>query len=97
MTSLPTAAADALTRCRDASPREVLGWMMETLAPREELVLRLRFGLASDAYPRLHVAQLLAVSETTVRRIERQAMRKLRLNALGPTGGGWRWNGWDEA
>ena len=67
---------------------------METLAPREELVLRLRFGRVCEAHTRHQVAQLLKVSDTTVRRIERQAMRKLRLSALGPVGRGWQ--GWDE-
>ncbi len=68
--------------------------MMEILAPREELVLQLRFGSARVAQTREQIAALLKVSGATVRRIERQALRKLRLSALGPISRGW--NGWDE-
>jgi DNA-directed RNA polymerase sigma subunit (sigma70/sigma32) len=68
--------------------------VMEILGVREELVLRLRFGNARTAQTRQAVARLLGVSDGTVRRIEREALRKLRLSALGPISEGWR--GWDE-
>lgn len=68
--------------------------MMETLEEREELVLRLRFGSGRTPQTHPEVARLLGVSDSTVRRIEQQALRKLRLSALGPIGKGWQ--GWDE-
>lgn len=67
---------------------------MATLGDREELVLRLRFGNGRTAQTRAEVARLLGVSDRTIRRIEQQALRKLRLSALGPVGRGWP--GWDE-
>ena len=67
---------------------------MQILEAREELVLRLRFGDARTAHTRQEVARLLSVSDGTVRRIERDALRKLRMSALGPVSRGWP--GWDE-
>ena len=67
---------------------------MQTLGPREELVLRLRFGNTRETHSRQEVAQLLGLSLDSVRRIERRALRKLRQSALGPIGSGWQ--GWDE-
>lgn len=61
---------------------------------REELVLRLRFGSMRTAQSRSQVARLLGVSDRTVRGIERRALRKLRMDALGPVSMGWQ--GWDE-
>ncbi len=77
-------------RGRDAVGREAIG----TLDHQEELVLRLRFGSARTPHPRAAVARLLGVSDETVRRVEDQALRKLRQSALGPVSGGWA--GWDE-
>jgi FixJ family two-component response regulator len=95
MTSLQSDRADDLTGFRGAGGRDTWGrGMMETLAPREELVLRLRFGRVRATRTRQQVAQLLRVSDATVQRIEQQALRKLRLSALGPITGGWQ--GWDE-
>ena len=68
--------------------------MMLVLGTQEELVLHLRFGRAREAQTREEVARLLGVSDATVQRIERQALRKLRQNALGPVSSGWQ--GWDE-
>jgi DNA-binding NarL/FixJ family response regulator len=68
--------------------------MVETLEEREELVLRLRFGSGRTVQTQPEIARLLGVSDSTVRHIERQALRKLRLSALGPVGKGW--SGWDE-
>ncbi|MFQ5666264.1 MAG: sigma factor-like helix-turn-helix DNA-binding protein [Candidatus Binatia bacterium] len=64
------------------------------LDSREKQVLRLRF--ANDEQRRTHeeLAELLGVPVETVRHIERQALRKLRLSALGPVGCGF--DGWDE-
>ena len=68
--------------------------MKELLGGREELVLQLRFADARTAQPRDAVAQLLGVSNETVRRIEYRALRLLRMSALGPISQGWQ--GWDE-
>ena len=68
--------------------------MNEILEAREELVLRLRFGSAEAPQSRSQVARSLGLSARTVRCIERQALRKLRMDALGPVGAGWQ--GWDE-
>lgn len=68
--------------------------IMDTLAPEETLVLRLRFGRGERAYTEEEVAEVLGISSKIVRQIEDQALRKLRLTAVGPVGGGWL--GWDE-
>jgi DNA-directed RNA polymerase sigma subunit (sigma70/sigma32) len=67
---------------------------MRILGNQEELVLRLRFGSAQQAQTRQEVARLLGVSDETVRRVEYQALRKLRQSALAPLSNGWA--GWDE-
>lgn len=68
--------------------------MKPILEAREELVLRLRFGRMRTAQSRSQVARLLGVSDRTVGGIERRALRKLRMDALGPVSTGWQ--GWDE-
>jgi DNA-directed RNA polymerase sigma subunit (sigma70/sigma32) len=68
---------------------------MEILEARERLVLRLRFGSMSQARTHATVARWLDVSDGAVRRIERQALRKLRRSALGSVGEGGQ--DWDEA
>ncbi len=68
--------------------------MKQILEAREELVLRLRFGSVRTAQSRHQVARLLGVSDRTVQGIERQALRKLRMDAVAPVGTGWQ--GWDE-
>jgi DNA-directed RNA polymerase sigma subunit (sigma70/sigma32) len=65
----------------------------EILEASEALVLQLRFGTVRRAQSRDDVARFLGVSDRTVRRIERRALRKLRMDALGPGSGG---PGWDE-
>jgi DNA-directed RNA polymerase sigma subunit (sigma70/sigma32) len=65
----------------------------DILEGREVLVLELRFGNLRRAQSRGDVARFLGVSDRTVRRIERRALRKLRMEALVPGSGG---QGWDE-
>ena len=60
---------------------------MLVLRTQEELVLRLRFGSAREAKTREHGARRLGMSDATVRRVERGALRKLRRSALGS---GWQ-------
>jgi DNA-directed RNA polymerase sigma subunit (sigma70/sigma32) len=69
--------------------------MMQSLEADEELVLQLRFGAAQHVRTPKEVAQLLDRSPAVVQQIERDALRKLRLVAIGPISDGWE--GWDEA
>ena len=67
---------------------------MPALTEKETAVLRLRFDPRGVATPQ-EVAGLLGLPLRTVRRLERHALRKLRLSALGPVAHGF--DGWDEA
>ena len=53
--------------------------MLKTLTPREEVVLRLRFGL-KDGRPRTleEVGKVFNVTRERIRQIEAKALRKLR-------------------
>lgn len=59
--------------------REQLGGVLQTLTPREEKVLRLRFGL-EDGRPRTleEVGREFNVTRERIRQIEAKALRKLR-------------------
>jgi RNA polymerase primary sigma factor len=53
--------------------------MLATLSPREERVLRLRFGIGERVDHTLEeVGQTLAVTRERIRQIEAKAIRKLR-------------------
>jgi RNA polymerase primary sigma factor len=53
--------------------------VLETLTPREERVLRLRFGVGEDSEHTLEeVGQKFAVTRERIRQIESKALRKLR-------------------
>jgi RNA polymerase primary sigma factor len=79
-----TPLADLLTSVRDPDPEEseaveFLGSILQTLTSREQLVLKLRFGL--DGEPRHSLNQLgklLQISKERVRQIEERAIEKLR-------------------
>lgn len=68
---------------------------MLTLTQEETDVLRLRFDHPRRVATREEVAGLLGLPLSTMRRIERRALRKLRMTAIGPVGEGF--DGWDEA
>jgi RNA polymerase primary sigma factor len=60
--------------------RDVAGDVLQTLSPREEKVLRLRFGLDSDGRERTleEVGQDFNVTRERIRQIEVKALKKLR-------------------
>lgn len=64
---------------RPAELDEDLFVMLNRLRPREQAVLRLRYGLAGEACHSLsQVSQILAVSKERIRQIQEAAIRKLR-------------------
>ena len=60
--------------------REVAGDVLQTLSPREEKVIRLRFGLDTDGRERTleEVGEDFQVTRERIRQIEVKALRKLR-------------------
>ena len=59
--------------------REQLGEVLQTLTPREEKVLRLRFGLEDGRSRTLEeVGKEFNVTRERIRQIEAEALRKLR-------------------
>ncbi len=64
------------------------------LTSQELLLLYLRYGQESGSATQPQVAEALGLSLDTVRQMEREALRQLRLSACDPLARGW--NGWDE-
>ena len=60
--------------------REITGDVLQTLSPREETVIRLRFGLDNGGHERTleEVGQGFNVTRERIRQIEAKALRKLR-------------------
>jgi len=53
--------------------------MLKTLTPREEAIIRMRFGLDDDSERTLdQVGQVFAVTRERIRQIEAKVLRKLR-------------------
>ena len=67
----------------DSDVRTETGGVLQTLTPKEETVIRLRFGIGCDREHSLEeVASRLAVSREQARKIESQAFLQLRRRAL---------------
>jgi RNA polymerase primary sigma factor len=61
------------------SLKEKMASMLKKLTPREESILRMRFGFADgDAHTLEEVGQTFAVTRERIRQIEAKALRKLR-------------------
>jgi len=59
--------------------REQVASMLKTLTPREEAIIRMRFGLDDDSECTLEqVGEVFAVTRERIRQIEAKALRKLR-------------------
>jgi RNA polymerase primary sigma factor len=69
------------SRAEDA--HRSVGDLIKTLTPREQLVLKLRFGLGGEP-PRtlIQVSQVLGVSKERVRQIQDRALKKLRTSPV---------------
>jgi RNA polymerase primary sigma factor len=79
-----TAVVDFLKPVNEEDPKtedmdETVAKMVNTLDPRERVVLNLRFGLSGAPCQTLvQVSRVLGVSKERVRQIQVRAMRKLR-------------------
>jgi RNA polymerase primary sigma factor len=66
-------------RTVDVDTEETIEKLMQVLRPREQEVLRLRFGLAgTERLSLTQVGAILQVSKERVRQIEERALKKLR-------------------
>ena len=64
--------------------KEAIGKLIDRLNPREQFVLRARYGLEGEQRGTLkEIAEALSVSPETVRQIEMRSIRKLRVFATG--------------
>ncbi|HNX76062.1 MAG TPA: sigma-70 family RNA polymerase sigma factor [Candidatus Rifleibacterium sp.] len=67
----------------DSLLRDQIGRILETLTEREQIVVKLRFGL-DDGTPRSleEIGRILGVTRERVRQVEEKALKKLRTNSL---------------
>jgi RNA polymerase primary sigma factor len=72
--------ASPAERVINANLRDVAGDVLQTLSPREEKVIRLRFGMDNDGRERTleEVGEDFQVTRERIRQIEVKALRKLR-------------------
>jgi RNA polymerase primary sigma factor len=74
-----TTAVSPLEAVINKNLEEQVHTMLQILSPREERILRLRFGLGGTTPQTLEaVGQLFGVSRERIRQIEAQALRKLQ-------------------
>ncbi len=73
------ASTSALDRCADAELAETTRALLASLQPREEKILRLRFGMDGHPAETLErIGQSFKVSKERIRQIEKKALRKLK-------------------
>jgi RNA polymerase primary sigma factor len=72
-------ASSPMDECSDRELAEVTRTLLSTLQPREEKILRLRFGLDGHPAETLEkIGKTFKVSKERIRQIEKKALRKLR-------------------
>ncbi|MDY0041064.1 MAG: sigma-70 family RNA polymerase sigma factor [Desulforhabdus sp.] len=72
-------ASSPLEECSDKQLAQVTRSLLSTLQPREEKILRLRFGLDGQPAETLEkIGKSFNVSKERIRQIEKKALRKLR-------------------
>jgi RNA polymerase primary sigma factor len=72
-------AASPVEECSDRELAEITRSLLSTLQPREEKILRLRFGLDGQPAETLEkIGKTFRVSKERIRQIEKKALRKLR-------------------
>ena len=72
-------ALSPVDECSDRELAEVTRALLSTLQPREEKILRLRFGLDGQPAETLEkIGKLFHVSKERIRQIEKKALRKLK-------------------
>lgn len=72
-------AVSPMDECSDRELAEVTRTLLSTLQPREEKILRLRFGIDGQPAETLEkIGKTFKVSKERIRQIEKKALRKLR-------------------
>jgi RNA polymerase primary sigma factor len=72
-------ALSPVDECSDRELADVTRTLLSTLQPREEKILRLRFGLDGQPAETLEkIGQIFHVSKERIRQIEKKALRKLK-------------------
>lgn len=72
-------AVSPMDECSDKELAEITRSLLSTLQPREEKILRLRFGLDGQPAETLEkIGRLFNVSKERIRQIEKKALRKLK-------------------
>lgn len=72
-------AASPMEECSDRELAEITRTLLSTLQPREEKILRLRFGLDGHPAETLErIGRIFNVSKERIRQIEKKALRKLK-------------------
>ena len=75
----PVIVNDCLEEVKRQELKEVMSTVLSSLTPREERVLRLRFGLnLNKDYTLEEVGKIINVNRERVRQIEAKALRKLK-------------------
>src|SRR5210317_2314027 len=75
----PVIVNDCLEKVKRQELKEVMSTVLSSLTPREERVLRLRFGInLNKDYTLEEVGKIINVNRERVRQIEAKALRKLK-------------------